>query len=217
MKAFIFDMNGTMIDDMHYHADAWHKIFRSLGCTKTAEESKLHIYGKAAEIFERMLGAGHGFSEEEMEAISRKKEIQYQKDFLPDLKLIRGLDNFLENAHRKEIPMSIGTAAPRSNVDYVYTNLPVEKFFCGYICADEVEKSKPDPEVFLKCAKLMQVAAEDCIVFEDSPMGIRAAANAGMKAVAIITFHPKEDFEDYNNILLIIDDFEDERLEVLLK
>lgn len=215
--AFIFDMNGTMIDDMHYHNTAWFKVFKELGSTLTEEETKLNIFGKAAEIFDRILGKEHGFSFDQINEISLKKEKQYQIDFLPDLKLINGLDAFFEKAKHKNIPMSIGTAAPQSNIDYVFKNLDVAKYFTGTVSADEVENSKPNPEVFLKCAALMNATPETCIVFEDSPMGIMAADNAGMQSVAITTFHPKEDFDKFNNILFVIEDFTDERLNTLFQ
>ena len=215
--AFIFDMNGTMIDDMHYHNTAWFKVFKELGSTLTEEETKLNIFGKATEIFDRILGKEHGFSFEQINEISLKKEKQYQIDFLPDLKLLNGLDTFFEKAQQQGIPMSIGTAAPQSNIDYVFKHLDVKKYFSGTISAEQVDNSKPDPEVFLKCATIMNVAPETCIVFEDSPMGVMAADNAGMKCVAITTFHPKEDFDKFNNILFVIDDFTDERLNSLFR
>ncbi len=214
--AFIFDMNGTMIDDMHYHNTAWFKVFKELGSAMSEAETKLNIFGKAAEIFDRILGKDHGFSIETINEISRKKEEQYQTDFLPDLRLISGLDNFFAKAKQSNIPMAIGTAAPQSNIDYVFKHLDIAQYFTGTVSADEVENSKPHPEVFLKCAELMRVPPHECIVFEDSPMGILAAQNAGMKAVAITTFHPKEDFKDFDNILFVIDDFTDERLTALL-
>lgn len=214
--AFIFDMNGTMIDDMHYHNTAWFKVFKELGSAMSEAETKLNIFGKAAEIFDRILGKDHGFSIETINEISRKKEEQYQTDFLPDLRLISGLDHFFAKAKQSNIPMAIGTAAPQSNIDYVFKHLDIAQYFTGTVSADEVENSKPHPEVFLKCAELMRVPPHECIVFEDSPMGILAAQNAGMKAVAITTFHPKEDFKDFDNILFVIDDFTDERLTALL-
>lgn len=214
--AFIFDMNGTMIDDMHYHNTAWFKVFKELGSAMSEAETKLNIFGKAAEIFDRILGKDHGFSIETINEISRKKEEQYQTDFLPDLRLISGLDHFFAKAKQSNIPMAIGTAAPQSNIDYVFKHLNIAQYFTGTVSADEVENSKPHPEVFLKCAELMRVPPHECIVFEDSPMGILAAQNAGMKAVAITTFHPKEDFKDFDNILFVIDDFTDERLTALL-
>lgn len=212
---FIFDMNGTMIDDMDYHAKAWHQIITALGSEMTEAEAKWQVYGKADEMFERVFGKNHRFTEEDIYRICKEKELRYQKDFLPHLRLIDGLDKFIESAYQKNIPLSIGTAAPRSNVDYVFKHLPVEQYFPVVISAEDVTRSKPDPEVFLKCAALMQLPPENCIVFEDSPKGVEAAANAGMRAVAITSFHPKEDFGEMPNVLYIIDNYFDERLQQL--
>lgn len=215
--AFIFDLNGTMINDMHYHNKAWFKIFKDLGSTLSEEETSLEIFGKAQEIFERILGKNHSIGEDEINEISQKKEKQYQTDFLPDLKLIEGLEGFLEQAFAEHITMSIGTAAPQSNVDYVFRHLDIKKYFTTVVSADDTKASKPNPEVFLKCAQRMQVPPESCIVFEDSPKGIEAAKNAGMQSIALTTFHPEKDFDKFNNILFIIQDYTDNRLKDLLK
>ena len=75
--------------------------------------------------------------------------------------------------------------------------------------------SKPNPEVFTKCADELGVAYQDCIVFEDAPMGVEAAMNAGMKAVVITSYHKKEDFAQLPNVLMYISDYNDKNLDQL--
>lgn len=96
MKAFIFDLNGTMINDMDYHTSAWLDVMNNnLGGNFTYEEVKPQMYGKNSEVLERMFGDGY-FSKEQMEQISMEKEKQYQKAYLPHLKLLPGLQGFIE-------------------------------------------------------------------------------------------------------------------------
>jgi len=101
-------------------------------------------------------------------------------------------------AKEKNIRLAIGTAAIPSNIDYVLDNLQLRQYFPVIIGADDVTKSKPDPEVFLKAAKQLGVAPDQCIVFEDSPKGIEAARRAGMKAIGITSYHTAEELINDN-------------------
>src|SRR5436190_2135915 len=111
MKAFIFDLNGTMINDMTYHTKAWQSLLNDqLGGNFTWDEVKQEMYGKNPEVLVRMFGPNK-FTLEEMNDLSYKKEQKYQQEFLPYLALLPGLLDFLEAAYHKGIPMAIGSAA----------------------------------------------------------------------------------------------------------
>jgi beta-phosphoglucomutase len=211
-KGFIFDMNGTMIDDMNYHTETWQKILNEdLGANMSWQEVKKHMYGKNEELLVRVFGAER-FTIPEMEAWSLKKEKLYQYIFKPHLKLITGLDSFLNKASKNNIAIGIGTAAIPFNVDFVLDNLDIRSYFKSIITANDVQKSKPNPEVFTKCADELGLKYTECVVFEDSPKGVEAALHAGMKAVVLLTYHSKSEFEHLNNILLYVDDYSDEQL-----
>lgn len=205
MKAFLFDLNGTMIDDMDYHIKAWHTILNNLGANISLERTKEECYGKNHELLERIFPGR--FSDSEKDSMSYAKEEQYQREFRPQLKLIKGLDQFLEKAHQQHIPMAIGSAAITFNIDFVLDGLDLRRYFGSIISADNVVKSKPDAETYLKCAAALQVDPANCIVFEDAPKGVEAAQNAGMQAVVITSMHTKEEFGAYNNILGFIEDY----------
>ena len=216
IKAFLFDLNGTMIDDMDFHARVWEDILNNqLGASLSSEEVKLQMYGKGEEMLVRVFGEGR-FTIKEMQDITFEKEKQYQKLFLPHLKLINGLDAFLEKYHQKGIKMAIGSAAIMFNIDYVVNGLDLRKYFPVTISADDVEKSKPDPETFLTCAENLGVKPEECVVFEDNPKGVESALRGGMKAVVITTMHEEHEFNDMPNILKFIKDYEDPFLDTLL-
>ena len=203
-KAFLFDLNGTVIDDMDYHISAWHKIFNELGAAKSIEETKLECYGKNHEVIERVFPGR--FSDAEKDVMSIEKEKKYQDAFRPHLKLIEGLDDFLKKAYQQKIRMAIGSAAITFNIDFVLDGLNLRNYFDAIVSADDVTKSKPDPETFLKCAKLLNVEPRDCLVFEDSPKGTESALHAGMKCVALTTMHQPDEF-DHVNIIKFIDHY----------
>lgn len=214
-SAFIFDMNGTMINDMHYHELAWYKVIvEELGAPLTQEELKHQLYGKNEELFERVFGAAK-FTKEEVDSHSLRKELRYREEFLPNLKLIDGLDAFLAKAKANKIKLAIGTAAITGNVDYVLDNLKLRDLFPVIIGPDDVAISKPHPEVFLKAAEGLGIAPERCVVFEDSPKGIEAARRAGMKAVGIASYHSHEELQN-ENVLCVIDDYNDKTLNALV-
>jgi HAD superfamily hydrolase (TIGR01509 family) len=204
-KAFLFDLNGTVIDDMSFHIQSWYEILNSLGAIISYEETKLQCYGKNEELLERVFPGR--FTAEEITAMIIDKETRYQGNFRPFLKLIEGLDEFLEQAYESKIKMAIGSAAIPFNIDYILDGLHLHKYFPVVVSAYDVVESKPHPETFLQCAEKLNVAPEDCIVFEDSPKGVEAAARAGMKAVVITTMHTKEEFIN-DNIICFIENYQ---------
>ena len=206
-KAFLFDLNGTMINDMSFHIRAWHRILNELGANISIERVKEECYGKNHELLERVFPGR--FSEEEKNAMSLEKENQYQSEFKPHLELLPGLSVFLEQAQQAGTKMAIGSAAIMFNIDFVLDNLGIRKYFDALISADDVAKSKPDPETFLKCAEQLNISPKDCIVFEDAPKGVESALNAGMETVVITLMHEKEDFLLYPNITRFIKDYKE--------
>lgn len=203
--AIIFDMDGTMVDNMMTHHRGWQKTLAFYGLDMSLEEVVATCHGKNVEIIERLFPGKYSVAEREQ--ISQEKESWYRSIFLPELKLIDGLREFLENTHQRGIPMGIGTAAPKANVDFVLDHLNIRHFFQAVMDGDDVEKGKPDPEVFFKVADRLGVPYADCLVFEDSPTGAKTALNAGMKAIILTTTHRAEEFAGIPSVLRCVPDF----------
>ena len=215
-KAFLFDLNGTMIDDMEYHLKAWYDILNNeLDANLSWPQVKEQMYGKNHELLVRVFGEGK-MDLKTMDELSFEKEKRYQQSYLPDLRLIAGLDKFLQKAGSLSIPMAIGSAAIPFNIDFILDNLQIRHYFDAIVSADDVAVSKPHPETFLKAASLLGVQPYECLVFEDAPKGVEAALNAGMKAVVLTTMHTQEEFADYSNIVVFVKDYQDPILNRLL-
>lgn len=201
-----------MINDMEFHNHAWHDILtKDLGANISFEGVKKEMYGKNQDLLERVFGVGH-FSQEQIDQISIEKEHRYQAAYKAHLTLIAGLDKFLDRAKEGNILMAIGSAAIPFNINFVLDNLDLRSYFGAVVSAEDVVKSKPDPETFTKGAKLLGVAIEDCIVFEDAPKGVEAAQLAGMRCVALTTMHTADEFSAYDNIIAFIEDYNDPAL-----
>jgi len=214
-KAFLFDLNGTMINDMEYHTLAWYSIMtEDLGAKLDYENVKKEMYGKNHEVLARVFGKDK-FTAEEIERLSIDKEKRYQQGYMPHLALIDGLDLFLARAKEANIPMAIGSAAIPFNIDFVVDGLDIRHYMDAIVSADDVKTSKPDPETFLKAAAALNVAPSDCLVFEDAPKGVESALNAGMPCIVLTTTHTVEEFEGYPNILSYITDYNDAKLNTL--
>ena len=215
-KSFLFDLNGTMINDMEFHIDVWHDVLNNdLQAKLTRAEVRSHMYGRNQELLIRVFGDKR-FTTEEADAISHQKEVKYQALYKPHLDLLPGLFAFLERAQRNKTKMAIGSAASLFNIDFALDNLNIRHYFEYIVSGDDVKNSKPHPETYLKGADLLQVEPASCIVFEDAPKGVEAALNAGMKCVVITSMHQKNEFSEYNNILMFVEDYTDPRLTELL-
>ena len=206
-KALIFDMDGTMVDNMMIHHRAWQQRLAQEGLKFTMAEVVEHCHGKNMEILERLFG--EKYTEEQRMVISNEKEAVYREVFRDDLKLINGLQELLATAFEHEIPIGIGTAAQYDNVNFVLDTLNIRNYFDIIVADVDVEKGKPDPEVFLKVAEKLNVDPKNCLVFEDSPVGAKAAENAGMKAIILTTTHKTAEFENYPTLIKCIGDYKE--------
>lgn len=211
VKGIIFDMDGTMIDNMMVHHRAWQRTLEDMGLKLTLEEVKEHIHGINSEILERIFG--DRFTPEQRRQISAKKEAAYRDIFLPELQLIEGLSDFLNRLKAANIPMSIGTAAPRENVEFVMANLKLQEYFTGVFDAQSVNRGKPDPEIFELAADSMGLSASECLIFEDSLTGAEAAKRANARSIIVTTTHSREEFKHFDNILGFIKDFNEMKID----
>jgi beta-phosphoglucomutase family hydrolase len=214
-RAFIFDMDGTLVDNMKYHSQAWRALFESLGIHLEADEFQRRSAGKTnPEILRKF--TGRNCSKEEIQVLSDQKENFYRDLYRPHLKAIEGLLPFLKHAKELNIPMGLATAAGIENIAFVLQGLKLENFFSAIVGAEDIQKGKPDPEIFIKSAAKLHIQPEDCIVFEDSLFGIEAAQRAGMRAVFITTSHQPEELGNQPAVMLAVPDFSTLDIKVLV-
>ncbi len=198
-------MDGTMIDNMMVHHRAWQKQLSSLGLEISLEEVKASIHGVNTEILQRLFG--DRYTEADRIQISAEKEARYRELFAQDLRLIDGLAELLEELRALSIPMGIGTAAPAENVDFVLDQLQLRDYFPVVRHAGNVQKGKPDPEIFLQVAAALGLNSNECLVFEDSITGAETALNANCPAIVVTSTHAAEEFAHFPHIRRFINDY----------
>lgn len=202
-KAFLFDLDGTLIDTMPWHFKTWEIVVSELGSPLKGEELMKELYGNGAELMHRLV-PHKTFTEEEARQIVDDKEARYRNLYGQNITVLEGAREFLEETLLQKIPMGIGTASNQANIDFALDFLDLRKYLDAIVGADDVQMSKPHPETWLKLAEALNTKPAHCIVFEDAPKGIEAAEKAGMQAIAITGHYSANDFNGYKNILKIV-------------
>jgi HAD superfamily hydrolase (TIGR01509 family) len=180
-KAYLFDCDGTIADSMPLHYIAWSKALSEWNCEFT--EDIFYAWGgmPVAEIIST-LNANHGLNMP-IEAVARRKEQLYY-EVLPQLKAVPEVLEHIEARHG-QIPFAVVSGSTRDSVTASLEALKILDRFDTLVCAGDYARSKPDPEPFLIAAKRLGKRPADCLVFEDTHMGIQAATAAGMASVRI--------------------------------
>lgn len=212
--AFIFDMDGTLVDNMGFHAKSWAALFEEHGITENADEFLHKTAGKT--FWETLPQVFGDISMDRMLELTRWKEDVYQKLFEPHRKLIAGLDAFLVRASELGIKMAVATAASPRNVDFILDGLAIRNTFGAVVTSADVSNGKPDPEIFLKSAERLGVKPAFCIVFEDAFGGFTAADRAGMKSIGIASVHTVDEIRANSNVIAAAKDFSSFRPEELI-
>ena len=213
--AFIFDMDGTLVDNMRFHTEAWGKMLAENGVEMNAHDFLVKTAGKTnREILPTVFGA---ISDERILELGNRKESLYQELFLPQRKTVDGAFEFLEAAQKLGVKMAVATAAPVMNVEFILDGLDLRRFFDAITTAADVSEGKPNPEIFLKSAEKLGVEPQNCLVFEDALGGFEAAHRARMKSIGISTVNSTEDILKCGSVVEAHQDFSNLKPQNLIK
>jgi beta-phosphoglucomutase family hydrolase len=206
-RAFIFDMDGTLVDNMRFHTEAWGKMLAENGVEMNAHDFLVKTAGKTnREILPTVFGT---ISDERIVELGNRKEALYREFFLPERRPLKGAVEFLEEAQKLGVKMALATAAPVGNMEFILDGLDLRRFFDAITTADDIRNGKPDPEIFLKSAEKVGVEPRQCIVFEDAIGGFEAAHRAGMTAIGIATVNSIEEILKLDSVAEAHADFSD--------
>lgn len=195
-KGILFDLDGTLVDNMMVHHRAWQRKLKDLGLDYSLDRVKEEIHGVNLEILERLFG--DRYSHDQYVSFAADKEAAYREIFAPELeaKTVSGALAFIKSAYAADVPMAIATAGPEENAFFVIAGLDIGGFLGHVVHSGMVTNGKPDPEVFQQAAVGIGVDLTECLIFEDSVTGARAANRAGCPVVVITTTHKRAEFSE---------------------
>ncbi|HWQ14765.1 MAG TPA: HAD family phosphatase [Roseiflexaceae bacterium] len=205
--AAIFDMDGTLTDNMHLHAEAFVVFGRRYELAAPAPEVAAGLVGKRnREILPVLFG--RALSDDEIERYAEEKERIYH-ELMGAIAPVPGLLRLLDLLDARGMPAGLATSAPRINVEPMLRALGLEGRFASLTLGEEVPRGKPAPDIFLEAARRLDVPPERCLVFEDAYSGVAAAKAAGMRCVALATTHTAAELRANTAADLIVRDYEE--------
>ena len=214
MAAFLFDMDGTMVDSMPWHARSWEVFAREAGVPPPGPDFFHRTTGLTGVEVMRVHVGDH--PEPALRAMVARKEAIYREMFGPEFREVRGFGAFADAARRAGVRLACATAGDAENIAFVLDHLGRHGFFDAVVGAHDVARGKPHPDLFLLAAQRMDVDPAECLVFEDAPHGIEAARRAGMRAVAIATTLAPEELGAPGHVVARARDFSELDLASLL-
>ncbi len=186
--AALWDMDGTLVDSSAYHWQSWRETLAAEGYTLTYAQFQASFGQRNDTILRGYFGADLPLSE--IDRIGAAKEEHYRALVRAQgITLLPGVHDWLTRLSAQGWRQAIASAAPRRNVETILDVLGIAWCFDALVSAEDVQRGKPDPQVFLVAAERLAVPPECCLVIEDAPAGIAAAHNAGMRAIGVRTSH----------------------------
>ena len=208
-RALVFDMDGTILDNMRFHTEAWMRTIDALGLPDRdpVEWERLTSGVPNREIFRGLLVLD--LDDAGIEHWVQHKERLYREVSIGRLVELPGFSAFLDRARALELRLGLATGAGPQNIVFNLAALGLIDAFDTIVGAADVVRGKPDPEIFLTSADRLDVQPDEVLVFEDAPMGIESARAAGMDVVGVATMMTLTELVCYENVRRVIDNFED--------
>jgi HAD superfamily hydrolase (TIGR01509 family) len=187
-RAVLWDVDGTLIDSAEYHWLTWQEALTREGFALTRERFDASFGQRNDEILRAYFG--HDFPVGEIERIGGVKETLYRELVRGrGIEPLPGVRRWLEQLKADGWRQAIASSAPALNIEAIVGALGIASCFEAVASAEDVERGKPDPQIFLAAASKVRVAPARCVVVEDAPAGIEGARRAGMRSIGVLSTH----------------------------
>lgn len=204
IKAIIFDMDGVIFDTEMVYLKVWSKVFEKYGY-KMTKEIYTSVLGTGRENVKKVFVNNYG-SNLPIDDMYKEKDENLAKEIEKGVALKAGAYEILKYLKENDFKIALATSAISKRAFKQLKQANIYKFFDAVVCRDEVEKTKPNPDIFLKAADKLNVNKSECIVIEDSSAGIKAAFNAGMIPIHVIDLKDADSdilemaYKSFNNL-----------------
>jgi HAD superfamily hydrolase (TIGR01509 family) len=213
-KAILFDIDGTLVDSNQFHVLAWAEVLRATG--HEFRLARIHSeVGKGADNFVK--GLLPDASEAEVKALGKAHAKVFARDYIHRLKPFPGAHDLLERCHGHGLKVMLATSASEKEVKRHLDVLDARDFVDGWITADDVDCSKPCPDIYEAAARKAGVTPGEALAIGDSPFDIESAAAAGIRIVAVRSgLFPDDQLSGalaiYDNVEALLDRFDESPL-----
>lgn len=213
LKGIIFDLDGVLVDTVPLHFKAWRKMFAEYGKDFSFEEYKKKVNGIPRTDGVRAI-LPHLSSQELNEASSCKQN--YFLEFLKKegVKVYNSTVDFIKELKKQKIKVAVISSS--KNCRHILERAGLLELFDVIITGNDIKKGKPDPEIFLLACKKLNLNPQECVVFEDAYLGVKAAKNAGIKCVGIDRYNNPERLQDADIVISDVSEISIEQLRRLI-
>lgn len=204
IRAVLFDFDGVLVQSMERHAEAYRQVLAPLGITGVTDLDVFRLEGKKSTEVLALLAKNRGRADllSRIDELGEEKNKRYRAMGVPPF--YPGAERLVRRLKREGYRVAVVTGTSRKNFEHIVGDLAPE--FDAVVTADDVRRTKPNPEPYLSAARALQVSPRDCLVVENAILGIQAGLAAGARVVAVPTTLPPEDLWEANAILHNLED-----------
>jgi beta-phosphoglucomutase len=202
-EAVIFDWDGTLADTRQVIVASFQKALNEVHCEIDDEFIERRIGIGSAETFREILRSAKIRFDEALIMSLVENKIQTEIEMSNKVKLFDGSLALLESLHGK-VKLGLASMNNRNVIDHMLNAMNIQRYFDAVLTTEDISNSKPNPEIFLKCALKLRSSPDKCVVIEDSIFGVKAAKAARMGCVAVLTgVYSREELKKENPDLIL--------------
>jgi HAD superfamily hydrolase (TIGR01509 family) len=210
LRAVIFDFNGVIVDDEPIHFELFQRVLNEEGVELTEEVYYARYLGfdDRGAFTAAYRDHGRQIDDQQLAELIDRKAAYYQEAIRNKLRVFPGAKALVGNLAQR-LPLAVASGALRNEIESILTAMGMRNSFSAIVSAEDVQRGKPEPEIFLKALRLLNsrvldappIEAADCLVVEDSKEGIRGARRAGMKCLAVANSHAPDQLSDAHAVV----------------
>ena len=209
----IFDMDGVLVDSAEPHLESWQLLAKENDRSVTREQFAATFGRQNNDIIPLLFG---DVDAQRCAALADRKEEIYRDLVRRAPPIVKGAVDLIQALHERGVRLAVGSSGPSQNIELELDAMGVQELIPVVISGDDVQRGKPDPQVFSLACQGLGVEAVRCVVVEDAPAGIEAAMAAGTRTIAILMHHPAESFENADCIVDRLSDLTPDKIESLV-